>query len=98
MGGISEAEFFDACGWDPIMYVTPHRPDPARGEYFDPDQGEPGFLESRRIATDNWRVLCEVDFRAGASYDPLPIRYAEGHVKHGFGGRSATPLGWSNRS
>ena len=59
MGGISEAEFFDACGWDPIMYVTPHRPDPARGEYFDPDQGEPGFLESRRIATDNWRVLCE---------------------------------------
>jgi hypothetical protein len=59
MGGMSEAEFFDVCGWDPIMYTTPHRPDPARGEYFDPDQAEPGFLESRRIATDQWRVECE---------------------------------------
>jgi hypothetical protein len=59
MGGMSEAEFFDACGWDPIMYTTPHRPEPARGEYFDPEQGEPGFLESRRIATDQWRVECE---------------------------------------
>ena len=59
MGGISEEEFFDTCGWDPITYTTPHRPDPARHEYYDPDQGEPGFLESRRIATDNWRVRSE---------------------------------------
>jgi uroporphyrinogen-III decarboxylase len=59
MDGMSEAEFFDACGWDPIMYTTPHRPDPARGEYYDPEQGTPGFLESRRIATDHWRVHCE---------------------------------------
>jgi uroporphyrinogen decarboxylase len=59
MGGMPEDEFFDTCGWDPITYTTPHRPDPARGEYCDPDQGEPGFLESRRIATDNWRVRRE---------------------------------------
>ena len=59
MGGMSEAEFFDTCGWDPIMYTTPHRPDPASGEYYDPDQGPPGFLESRRIASDSWRVQCE---------------------------------------
>ena len=59
MGGMSEAEFFDTCGWDPIMYTVPHRPDPDRGEYYDPEQGEPGFLESRRIATDDWRVECE---------------------------------------
>ena len=59
MGGMAEDEFFDTCGWDPITYTTPHRPDPARGEYYDPDQGEPGFLESRRIATDNWRVRRE---------------------------------------
>ena len=50
MGGMSEDEFFDACGWDPILYTVPHRPDQTRGEYYDPDQGEPGFLESRRIA------------------------------------------------
>ena len=59
MGGISEDEFFDTCGWDPITYTTPHRPDPHAGEYFDPDQPEPGFLESRRIASDNWRVRSE---------------------------------------
>ena len=59
MGGISEDEFFDTCGWDPITYTTPHRPDPAKNEYYDPKQGEPGFLESRRIATDQWRVELE---------------------------------------
>ena len=59
MGGISEEEFFDICGWDPITYTTPHRPDPQIGEYFDPDQPAPGFLESRRIASDNWRVRSE---------------------------------------
>ncbi len=59
MGGMSEDEFFDACGWDPIAYAVPHRPDPTRGEHYDPDQGKPGFLESRRIASDNWRVRCE---------------------------------------
>ena len=58
MGGMSEDEFFDTCGWDPITYTTPHRPDPALGEYYDPEQSEPGFLESRRIASDNWRVHC----------------------------------------
>lgn len=59
MAGISEDEFFDGCGWDPIVYTTPHRPDPSQGEYYDPSQGEPGFLESRRIASDNWRVRRE---------------------------------------
>ena len=59
MGGISEDQFFDVSGWDPITYTTPHRPDPSRGEYYDPDQPPPGFLESRRIASDNWRVRSE---------------------------------------
>ena len=59
MGGISEDEFFDTCGWDPITYTTPHRPDPAQNEYYDPEQAEPGFLESHRIASDNWRVHAE---------------------------------------
>jgi hypothetical protein len=59
MGGISEDEFFDAYGWDPITYTTPHRPDPVQNEYYDPEQVEPGFLESRRIASDNWRIHAE---------------------------------------
>ena len=64
MGGISEDEFFDTCGWDPITYTTPHRPDPGGGEYYDPNQAEPGFLESRRVASDHWRV------RVGAACRP----------------------------
>jgi uroporphyrinogen decarboxylase len=59
MGGMSEVEFFDACGWDPITYATLHRPASGGDEYYDPEQGEPGFLESRRIATDQWRVRSE---------------------------------------
>ena len=59
MGGMSEAEFFDTCGWDPITYTVPHRPDLAGGEFYDPDQSEPGFLESRRVASADWRVKSE---------------------------------------
>ena len=59
MGGMSEDEFFDQCGWDPITYTTPHRPAPDHTEYYDPLQGTPGFLESRRIASDQWRVYVE---------------------------------------
>jgi uroporphyrinogen decarboxylase len=59
MGGMSEDEFFDRCGWDPITYTTPHRPDSGSGEYYDPLQASPGFLESRRISTDQWRVHAE---------------------------------------
>ena len=59
MGGISEDEFFDVCGWDPITYTTPHRPDPAAANTTTRIKRAPGFLESRRIATDNWRVHSE---------------------------------------
>ncbi len=59
MGGMSEDQFLDTCGWDPITYTTPHRPDSGGKEYYDPDQAAPGFLESRRVATDDWRVELE---------------------------------------
>ena len=56
MDGISKQDFFDYFGMDAIVWTVPHRPDPEAGEYYDPSQGEPGFLEARRIATDNWRI------------------------------------------
>lgn len=55
----STDEFFDRFGLDAIRWVIAHRPDSATGEYFDPTQGRPGFLEGRRICTDNWRVSSE---------------------------------------
>lgn len=57
--GASRQEFFDRFGLDAIRWVVQHCPDPAAGEYFDPLQGTPGFLEARRIATDSWRIIAE---------------------------------------
>ncbi len=56
---LAEQDFYDRFGLDPIQYLAPHLPDPTKGEYFDPDQGEIGFLESRRVASDQWRVRRE---------------------------------------
>ena len=49
-------EFFDEFGLDAITWTVPHLPDPAKGEYPDPVQNEPGLLESRRVASPQWHV------------------------------------------
>ncbi len=59
LGGMTAQQFFDEFGLDAIVWTVSHRPNEARGEYRDPLQGEPGFLESRRVATDSWRVYAE---------------------------------------
>jgi hypothetical protein len=58
MNGISNDEFFDAFGLDPIRWVAAQVPDAAKGEYYDPDH-VPGYLEARRVASDRWRILTE---------------------------------------
>jgi len=59
MGGMPNQAVFEAFEMDALTWIAPHRPDLAVGEYCDPLQGEPGFLESRRIATDSWRIYSE---------------------------------------
>jgi hypothetical protein len=59
MAGISEDAYWDATHLDPILWTISHMPDFGKGEYYDPAQGEIGFLESRRVATDRWRIECE---------------------------------------
>jgi len=59
MGGISSRAFFDHFGLDAILWTVPHMPDPSQGEFPDPGQGEIGFLESRRVSSDDWRVETE---------------------------------------
>ena len=56
MDGMPNQAVFEIFDMDGLTWVAPHRPDLAAGEYHDPLQGEPGFLESRRIVTDSWRV------------------------------------------
>jgi uroporphyrinogen decarboxylase len=57
--GRSDQDFFDEFGLDAITWSVPHKPAPDSADYPDPLQGKPGFLESRRVANDNWRVYAE---------------------------------------
>jgi uroporphyrinogen decarboxylase len=59
MGGVSNQECFEYFGMDAILWTVPHRPDTSKREYYDPLQGEIGFLESRRVTSDQWRVEYE---------------------------------------
>jgi hypothetical protein len=58
MGGISNDEFFDAFGLDPIHWVQVFSPDASKGEYFDPGH-QPGYLEPRRIVSEQWKITTE---------------------------------------
>jgi uroporphyrinogen decarboxylase len=55
MNGISNDEFFETIGLDPIHWLMVYKPDESNGEYFDPTH-VPGYLEAHRIVTDNWRI------------------------------------------
>ena len=55
MHGISNDEFFEYFGLDPIRWVMAYKPDASKGEYFDPDH-IPGYLEARRVSSDRWRI------------------------------------------
>jgi uroporphyrinogen decarboxylase len=59
MDGISDQDFFDLLGIDPIKWVIAYRFSPERGEYFDPGHTSPGFLEARRILSEEWQVKIE---------------------------------------
>lgn len=56
MQGLSEREFFDHFGFDAIRWAVHHRPDTSKGEFADPRQETPGFLEARRVCTNSWHV------------------------------------------
>lgn len=59
LGGESIQGFFDRFGLDPINWVMDFRCDSAKGEYYDPEQEQLGYLETYRICTDNWRFHSE---------------------------------------
>ena len=59
MNGISNQDFFDLLGIDPINWVIAYKYSSDKGEYFDPQHTEMGFLEARRVCSDNWRIKLE---------------------------------------
>jgi len=58
-GGISSQEFFERYGLDPITWPVLHKPQATNGDFIDPLQGEPGFLEARRVWSAQWRTESE---------------------------------------
>lgn len=54
--GASIQDFFERFDLDAIDWTIPVLPDEARGEYFDPTQGVPGFLQVKRVVSDNWAI------------------------------------------
>ena len=56
MDGISDQDFFDRFGLDPVKWVVAHMPDPNRNEHFDPVQEELVSLEAPRICSDTWQI------------------------------------------
>ncbi|MFA5467555.1 MAG: uroporphyrinogen decarboxylase family protein [Sphaerochaetaceae bacterium] len=59
MNNMSRVEFFNLTGMDPIHWDIPVMPDPARKEYFAPNQGELDFLQIYKIFSDDWRIETE---------------------------------------
>jgi uroporphyrinogen-III decarboxylase len=59
LGGMDYQDFFDQFELDPIKWIVAPKPDITSGDYFDPNHLELGFLEPRRISSDNWRIEME---------------------------------------
>jgi hypothetical protein len=57
--GATDQEFFDRFGLDPIRWIIAYAADESSGEYHDPGHTELGFLEARRVCSDNWRFQVE---------------------------------------
>lgn len=55
MNGISNDEFFERFGLDPIRWLMVYKPDETKGEYYDPTH-VPGYLEAHRVVSDTWRI------------------------------------------
>jgi uroporphyrinogen decarboxylase len=59
MNGIGPDEFFDFFGLDAIRWPVPVKADASKGEFLDPDQGPPQFLQVSRVLSQNWRIESE---------------------------------------
>ena len=66
MNGVSAQRFFDQFGLDPITWEMAFTFDADKGEFHDPTHIDLGFLEARRVCTDNWRF--KIDDIANQNY------------------------------
>jgi uroporphyrinogen decarboxylase len=67
MNGANDQEFFDRFGLDSIVWRIAYAADESAGDYFDPNHTELGFLEARRICSDQWQF--KLENLSNTSYD-----------------------------
>jgi len=65
-GGKDKDAFFSYFGLDPITWEMAYTFDPRKKEYYDPLHTELGFLEARRISSDEWRF--DIEYLQGCEY------------------------------
>lgn len=59
MNGITNQDFFEILGIDPINWVMAYDFSEDKCECFDPSHTKMGFLEARRVCSDNWQIKIE---------------------------------------
>ena len=59
LNGMTGREFFQHFGIDPIEWIMAYTFDSGKGEYFDPTHTNVGFLDAKRISSDNWQIKIE---------------------------------------
>ena len=59
LGGATSQDFFERFDLDAITWPVYHKPNVCLGDYYDPLQGKPGFLEARRVWSDTWKTYAE---------------------------------------
>jgi uroporphyrinogen decarboxylase len=67
MNGANDQEFFDRFGLDALVWRIAYAADESAGDYFDPNHTELGFLEARRICSDQWQF--KLENLSNTSYD-----------------------------
>ncbi|MGA2629805.1 MAG: uroporphyrinogen decarboxylase family protein [Terriglobia bacterium] len=59
LGSATSQVFFEQFDLDAITWPVCHKPNVSLGDFSDPHQGEPGFLEARRVWSDRWQTCAE---------------------------------------
>lgn len=59
LNGATSQAFFTRFDLDPITWPVFHKPNVSLGDVSDPRQGEPGFLEARRVSSERWQTFAE---------------------------------------
>lgn len=65
LGSVTNQAFFERFDLDAITWAVYHKPNDALGDYYDPLQGKPGFLEARRVWSEHWQTYAEDVSTAG---------------------------------